>query len=65
MALEDLGDLGSRFLLEVLSVLEVLTALWRGRRGCVSAFEDVLMMLPCKKAVRRQRISVLNCNHGN
>lgn len=65
MALEDLGDLGSQFLLEVLSVLEVPTVLYRGSRGCVSAFEDMLMMLPCKKALRRQRIFVLICNSGN
>lgn len=55
MAPEDLGDLGSRFLLEVLLVLEVPTSLCRSRKGCVSAFEDVLVMVPCKKAVRRQR----------
>lgn len=62
MALEDLGDLGSRFLLEVLSVLGVPTALCGGRRGFVSAFEDVLMDTT---AVRRHRTSVLNCNCGN
>lgn len=43
MALEDLGDLGSLFLLEVLLVLEVPIALCKGRRGSVSAFEDILM----------------------
>lgn len=63
VALEDLGDLGSRFLLEVLLVLEVPTSLCRGRRGCVSAFGDVLIMLSCKKAARRQKISVLNCGN--
>lgn len=52
VALEDLGDLGSQFLLEVLLVLEVPTALCRGRRRCVTASEDVLMILPHKKAVR-------------
>lgn len=43
VALEDLGDLESRFLLEVLLVLEVPTALCRGKTGSVSALEDVLM----------------------
>lgn len=43
VALEAPGDLGSQFLLEVLLVLEVPIALCRGRRGSVSAFEDVLM----------------------
>lgn len=65
MAPEDLGDLGSLFLLAVLLVLEVPTALCRGKRGCVSAFQNVLMMLPHEKAVRKQRISVLNCSCGS
>lgn len=39
VALEDLGDLGSRFLLEVLSVLGVPTAL------CVEAGKDLLVHL--------------------